>query len=106
MVDPAAASFILQMRRFHMKSKRATNEVLDGIRNVATYIAERKLKVSSECTHLIEELHTYSWDEKAQARGQDVPLKVNDHCVDALRYNVMKLKAKNKLSNATRNLGL
>jgi hypothetical protein len=72
-VDPAAASFILQMRRFHMKSKRGNNDVLSGIRTVASLINERKLKVCDRCTNLIHEMHTYSWDEKAQARGRSNP---------------------------------
>ena len=28
----------------------------------------------------------YEWDERAQERGEDKPLKVNDHSCDALRY--------------------
>lgn len=80
MVDPAASSFILQMRRFHMRSKKANNEVLDGIRNVATMFADSRLFVSNKCKNLIEEIHSYSWDDKAQARGIDSPVKVNDHC--------------------------
>ena len=72
-VDPAAASFILQMRRFHMKSKKGNNEVLTGIRTVATLINERKLKVCDRCSNYIHEVHTYSWDAKAQARGRNNP---------------------------------
>lgn len=82
MVDPAAASFKLQLRRFHMKAKNADNNVVDGIRNMATYIGSRKLLISSECTNLIKEIHTYSWDEKAQEHGEDKPIKRFDHaCV-------------------------
>lgn len=106
MVDPAANSFILQMRRLKMKSKRAVNDVLDGIRTVATYFGSDRLFISENCKNLIGEIHTYSWDEKAQARGVDSPKKENDHCCDALRYGIMKLKDKDKLSNATRNVGL
>ena len=69
LVDPAASSFKLQLRRFHMRAKNAKNEVLDGIRTVATYMGEGDLKISSECTHLLNEIHTYMWDEKAQAKG-------------------------------------
>ena len=72
-VDPAAASFILQMRRFHMKSKKGNNEVLTGIRTVASLINERKLKVCDRCSNYIHEVHTYSWDAKAQARGRNNP---------------------------------
>lgn len=105
MIDPAASSFKLQLRRFHMKAKNANNEVLDGIRTVATYLGKGELKISTECTHLIQEIHTYMWDEKAQLRGQDIPVKVNDHCCDSLRYSVMRLKDKSKIGNATRNIG-
>jgi phage terminase large subunit len=30
----------------------------------------------------------YRWDPKATERGEDKPLKENDHSVDALRYVV------------------
>lgn len=35
----------------------------------------------------------------------DRPQKVNDHCVDGLRYGLMKLQAKNKIEGATRKVG-
>lgn len=82
MVDPAAASFKLQLRRYHMKSKNADNNVINGIRTMATFIGSRNFFVSSECSNLIKEIHTYSWDEKAQAHGEDKPIKRFDHaCV-------------------------
>ena len=36
----------------------------------------------------------------------DRPVKVNDHCMDALRYSVMKLRDKNKISGAAKNVGI
>lgn len=36
----------------------------------------------------------------------DKPVKINDHCIDALRYSVMKLKDKNKISGAAKNIGI
>lgn len=105
-VDPAAASFILQMRRYHMRSKKGNNEVLFGIRTVASLINERKLKVCERCTGLIHEIHTYSWDAKAQARGVDTPKKVNDHAADSIRYALMWLQPKNKITKAGINIGI
>lgn len=105
MVDPAAASFKLQLRRFHMKSKNANNAVIDGIRTMATFIGARRLLVSNECKNFIKEVHTYSWDAKAQARGCDSPKKEQDHVMDAARYLCMKLKDKHKVENMTRNIG-
>lgn len=69
MIDPAAASFKLQLRRFHMKAKNADNIVLDGIRTVATFIGARKLFVSNECVNFFKEVHTYSWDSKKALLG-------------------------------------
>ena len=82
--DPAANSFKLQLRRFHMKTKNANNEVLDGIRNVATLLSNGTIKISKECDNTIKEIHTYSWDTKSQERdGKDTILKINDHCIRA-----------------------
>lgn len=106
MVDPAASSFKLQLVKLHMRAKNANNEVINGIRNVATYIKNGELKIAKDCIHTIKEIYTYSWDEKAQLIGVDKPLKSNDHCMDAMRYGVAKLKDKNKIANATRNIGI
>lgn len=105
-VDPAAASFKVQLHRSGMRTKDARNAVIDGIRDVATYIAEGKLKVSTECKNLLREINTYVWDDKAQERGIDRPLKRNDHCVDSMRYAVEKLKDKNKIKDAAKNIGI
>lgn len=88
-VDPSAASFIVQLRRDKVRGiAPADNEVLDGIRNVASLLATDRLRIHARCTGLIEELQGYAWDPKAQERGEDRPIKQNDHMVDALRYLV------------------
>ena len=88
--DPAANSFKLQLRRFHMKTKNANNDVLNGIRTVANLMGQKKFRVSRDCINTIKEIGTYSWDTKAQERtGVDTPLKENDHaCItgDTLVY--------------------
>ena len=82
--DPAANSFKLQLRRFHMKTKNANNEVLNGVRTVATLLGQGNLKISKDCEYTIKEIHTYSWDTKSQERdGKDTILKINDHCINA-----------------------
>lgn len=88
-----------------MRSKKANNDVIDGIRTVASYIGSERLKISENCKNLIKEIHTYSWDEKAQARGVDQVVKTNDHSCDALRYGLMKLKDKNNIEKAAKNVG-
>ena len=68
-IDPSAASFKLNVRRFHMRTKNANNEVLDGIRTVSTLLGQNKLFISEECENLISEMFTYAWDEKKQMKG-------------------------------------
>ena len=81
-VDPAANSFKLQLRRRRFRVKNANNDVLDGVRDVASLMVQGRFKVSSECTHTLQEIHTYSWDSKAQeTTGVDKILKKNDHCI-------------------------
>ena len=105
-VDPAANSFKLQLRRYHMKTKNAKNDVLFGIRIVSTLFKQRKLKISTKCVKLLEEIHTYQWDTKKQMQGLDCPLKRNDHCADAMRYVVLSFMRKNDISKAAINVGL
>lgn len=47
----------------------------------------------------INEFAVYVWDSKATDRGEDAPIKENDHCMDAIRYFVNTiLTNKNKLN--------
>ncbi len=69
----------------------ADNEVLDGIRKVSTLLKNRALLICSDCAGLLTEMAAYRWDEKAGARGEEKPLKQQDHGPDALRYYVNSL---------------
>lgn len=88
-VDPSAASFHKQLWADGVPGVvLADNAVIDGIRTVASLLAVDRLVVSSACTNLLTELPSYAWDAKATAKGQDAPVKQNDHFCDALRYGV------------------
>lgn len=92
-VDPAAASFRVQLHADGLASSPANNDVAYGISLVATLLARRQLLVSDRCTGLINEIGGYSWDEKATEKGMDVPLKVDDHSVDSARYSLTSSEA-------------
>ena len=66
-------------------SIKGPDSVFDGIQHTMAWLANRDIKVSETCEHLITEFGTYQWDEKAAERGEDKPLKVDDHGMDALR---------------------
>lgn len=88
-VDPAAAAFKVQLATDRAgRILDADNHVMYGLSTVASLLAAGQLLVSDRCVHLIEEIASYSWDDKAAAKGEDAPVKVNDHACDALRYGI------------------
>ena len=88
-LDPSAKSFHLELyQRGHHNLAKATNDVLDGIRTVASLISSDKLRVVDTCTNLIGEIPGYRWDDKASEKGEDKPVKVADHFVDSARYAI------------------
>ena len=60
--------------------------MLDGINLVGQYLANGGLYILDECEKTIEEFSLYSWDEVAQTKGIDRPIKEHDHAMDMLRY--------------------
>lgn len=90
-IDPSAAGLIEEVRRVlpHVTIMKAKNDVKLGISRVQKFLSFCKLLVSDTQTHLIKEFGLYQYDPKSIERGEEVPLKINDHCCDALRYLVM-----------------
>lgn len=86
--DPAAASFHQELRHRGVRTAKAKNAVVDGIRTVDSLLVAGQLKVHKECVQLIDEIPNYRWDENASERGEDKPIKERDDYVDALRYSV------------------
>ena len=85
-VDPSAASFIAELRKRGYRVKDAKNDITDGIRFVASMLTQERFFVDPSCKHTIAEFNSYVWDPKAQLRGEDKPLKQNDHSQDRNRY--------------------
>lgn len=85
-VDPAAASFIAELRKRGYTVLKAKNDVSDGIRFVATLLNQNKIMFYKACKNTIMEFASYSWDKKAAEHGEDKPIKEHDHAMDAVRY--------------------
>ncbi len=85
-LDPAAASFEVELKRQKMPVKQAKNDVIDGIRFVSSMLTQGDLVICKGCHHLIKEISGYIWDAKSGKDGIDRPVKQRDHAVDALRY--------------------
>ena len=53
---------------------------------IASLLALDALKIHASCEGLLNEIPGYLWDDKAAERGEDAPIKADDHSIDALRY--------------------
>lgn len=101
-IDPSAKSFItLLHRRGWCKVLAADNAVADGIRETANAMDNGYIKINRHLENYVAEVSGYRWDEKAQEKGEDAPVKVNDHLQDAKRYFV---KTKKVIKKATRRI--
>lgn len=85
-VDPSAASFIAVLMRNKRKVYKARNNVKEGIGNVGIALNTGRAFFNDCCIETFKEFASYIWDEKAIQRGEDKPLKENDHHMDETRY--------------------
>jgi PBSX family phage terminase large subunit len=90
-VDASAKSFRTQLLRDGIRPvRKARNDVIDGIRTVSNALTSGAYKIHESCERLIAEKYGYVWDEAAQQRGEDKPVKLADHTQDAERYALMR----------------
>ncbi len=85
-VDPSAASFIAELRKRGYRVQKAKNDVLDGIRLTASFMAQDKLLIDEDCVETLKEIASYSWDSDSSKTGEDKPVKEYDHSMDQMRY--------------------
>lgn len=91
-IDPSATSLINLFKQNKIAVKEADNSVIDGINLVLNWLDEERIHIVEErCKNIIREFNSYIWDEKAQEKGEDKPVKQNDHALDALRYLLQTL---------------
>ncbi|EHL08989.1 phage terminase, large subunit, PBSX family [Desulfitobacterium hafniense DP7] len=106
-IDPSAASFKVTLRSLQLRSKEtietvnADNEVLDGIRMVSSMLHRKLIRIHRKnCPMTKLELLSYVWDDEAIKKGQkEKPIKLKDHCPDALRYGVKTLIKPRRLAS-------
>lgn len=93
-VDPSAKDLREQMTQAGLVNvAKGSNKVKPGIDVTAALLSSERLLIHSSCSELLDEIPGYVWDSKAQEKGEDEPVKLNDHAVDALRYAVFSSRA-------------
>lgn len=91
-IDPSAAPLKVELRRRGYHMLNANNDVLDGISDVCSMLGMDRLAFAPCCVKTIREFGSYMWDKKAVERGNDAPLKENDHAMDCIRYFVKTMQ--------------
>lgn len=74
-------------------------DVVNELKQIGTLIQNGQVKVSKKCDNIIKQFLTYVWDARAQQNGIDAPLKVNDHAMDSLRYNIIGYLSARRIPN-------
>jgi len=85
-IDPSAAAFKVDLRKRGFHPVDADNDVYNGITHLGDQMQKGSLFICKECPNLIREIESYTWDSKASEKGDDEPIKKDDHAIDALRY--------------------
>ncbi len=98
-LDPAAASLKIAMRQADLPVLDALNDVVPGIKTVGKFIAGKNIVIHKGCTTLREHIQSYAWDSKYADRGEDKPIKKNDHILDALRYAIFSAFPQGEFDN-------
>lgn len=84
--DPSAASWKTELMRRGYMVLNANNDVINGIRQVATMLNTRMYYMDNSCENTKKEYASYVWDAAAQRAGTDKPVKAHDHTCDTDRY--------------------
>ena len=87
-IDPSALPIKLDLQKLGVHTVDANNNVLDGIAMTCSDMSKGNLVIHERCKNLIREIEGYCWDESSAKKGEDEPLKKDDHAVDALRYAI------------------
>lgn len=94
-LDPSAKGLQEEIKRaakgldYTVFIRDAENDVQLGISRVQKALVYQILKVAPVQQMAIEEFGLYQYDKKSIEKGKEVPIKENDHCMDAIRYMVM-----------------
>lgn len=85
--DPAEPDRIDIARKAGLNVREVSKNIVAGISAIQELFKTGRLFIHASCTNLIWELETYSYPDKKEDHNEsEVPIKENDHLMDALRY--------------------
>ncbi|MCU0373502.1 MAG: PBSX family phage terminase large subunit [Ignavibacteria bacterium] len=83
--DPSAVEKIAEIKKHGYNIKPALNAVISGI----DCVKSRKVYTRKSNTNFNKELNEYVWRKDLNGNLLDLPVKYNDHAMDALRYAML-----------------
>lgn len=102
-LDPSAKGLAEEIKRATRKSvdyqvflRDAENDVALGISRVQKVLVFDIMSIAPKQENAVNEFGVYEYDKKSIEKGKEVPVKENDHCMDAIRYAVMGAWSKMK----------
>jgi PBSX family phage terminase large subunit len=91
--DPASPEAIKVLRDKNVNVYdvvKGRDSIISGIDKIRELLKQGRLRIHESCENLIWELETYAYPSKKDLRNEDeLPIKENDHSLDALRYCLM-----------------
>ena len=101
-IDPSARGLMEEIKRatrstgYTVLIRDAENEVALGISRVQKLLTFKLLTVSPDQENAVREFGLYEYDKDSIEKGREVPVKQDDHAMDAIRYLVMGMWSKVK----------
>ncbi|MCI8374906.1 MAG: PBSX family phage terminase large subunit [Lachnospiraceae bacterium] len=101
-LDPSAQGLQEEIKRacriagIPIATRDAENDVKLGISRTQKALTFDILSIAPTQKNMIREMGVYAYDPESIEKGKEEPVKVDDHCCDALRYLVMGMWTKIK----------
>jgi len=89
--DSASPGSIEELKRLGFNvhgAKKGANSVKSGI----DWLKNFKIIVHPDCIETYNEFKTYRWKKGDDGKPLDIPVEINDDCMDALRYAVEPMR--------------
>lgn len=87
-------------KRITMKVRTYAPDTFKDIHTIQNLFNNNRFYLHKSCKNSITQAQTYSWDLKAQQRGEDKPLKIDDHCCDMWRGGILGPRRSRRRINA------
>ena len=89
--DSASPGAIEELRQMGLNVKGA-NKGANSVKSGIDWLKNFRIKIHPECIQTLNEFKTYRWKKNKEDKPIDIPVEVNDDCMDALRYAIEPIR--------------